>query len=938
MSHLEREKRISEFWEKNKIFEKSVEQRPVTKQYVFYDGPPFATGTPHYGHILGLTSKDVFPRYWTMKGFRCERRWGWDCHGLPIENIAEKALGIKRKKEIEEYGIKKFNAFCRSKVLSYVSEWKKTVIRLGKWIEFDNSYKTMDKTYMETIWWIFKKLYNEGYIYEGKKILMYCPRCETPIAKAEIAMDNSYKEVTEKSVIAKFKVKGEDKYILAWTTTPWTLIGNVALAVNSKMDYVEIENNGERLIVAKDRLDEIEGDYKVIKEFKGKELLGLEYEPLYKTAEGKAYIVIDGGQEVSNEEGTGIVHMALYGEFDYEMIKKYKLAQVQHIDEHGNVVKGPKEFIGKFFKDVDKDVIEDLEDRNLLYKVKNYTHPYPFCYRCKTPLFYNAVDSWFVDIQKIKPMLLKEAKKIHWHPEEGTKKRFENNIKAAPDWTISRNRFWATAIPVWKCKKCGAIEVIGSRKELKEKAIEKIDEDIDLHKDAVDEIHLKCPKCGSKMDRIPEVIDCWFESGSMPYASKHYPFENKDWFKTNFPSDFISEYIGQIRAWFYYMHVMGVLIFGKPAYRHVVVTGNILAEDGQKMSKSLKNYPEPTLIFDKFGADALRFYLMDSPVIRAQDLNFREDGVKEIYRKVVLLLENISNFYFMFDNNNKEFNYNSSTEIMDRWIVSRTNSLIEKVTSLMDDYNIQEACDSIVSFIDELSTWYIRRSRARFKKGDNKAIKTLAYVLMNLIKVMAPITPFITEDIYQRFKEKNKELYESVHLDMWPNAQKEKIDIALEDEMKEVREIISSALDERAKAKIPIRQPLPRITIYGTKVGKEFYDIIKEELNVKEVVVKEGEKKIELDTTITPELEREGIARTIIRKVNSMRKENKLTIKDRIVLYVNTKDDKIKQALEEHKKTVMENIQADKIEYKQPKKGKEFNINGIKVSIGLEIK
>jgi len=453
LSRSDKEKELVEFWEKNKTFEKSVDSRPSSKQYVFYDGPPFATGLPHYGHILGLTSKDVFPRFWTMKGFRVERKWGWDCHGLPIENIVEKDLNIQNKRQIEEMGVDTFNETCRSKVLFFADEWKKTVRRMGKWIDFDNSYKTMDDTYMESVWHIFKRLYDEGYIYEGKKVLLYCPRCQTPLSNSEIAMDNSYKDVTEKSLTAKFKVKGEDKtYLLAWTTTPWTLIGNVALAINPDLVYAKVELNGEYLILAKDRISSIKYDVDIVSEMKGEKLLGLEYEPLYSVpSDKKGYYVLSGGNDVSAEEGTGIVHMAIYGEFDYQMIKKYDLPIIQHVGNHGGLTLGPEKWIGIWFKKADAHVIEDLDDRGLLFETINYTHSYPFCYRCETPLFYNAVDSWFVDIQKIKSKLLERNNQINWYPDHLKEGRFKNILETAPDWSISRNRFWATTIPVWKC-------------------------------------------------------------------------------------------------------------------------------------------------------------------------------------------------------------------------------------------------------------------------------------------------------------------------------------------------------------------------------------------------------------------------------------------------------------------------------------------------------
>ncbi len=534
MLYIEKEEEIIQFWKENKIFEKSVESRSKKKPYVFYDGPPFATGLPHYGHILSFVTKDVFPRYWTMKNHRCERKWGWDCHGLPIESICERALNLKQKNEIYEMGLSEFNEFCRSKVLWYTNEWKNTVERMGKWIEFDNAYKTMDNSYMETIWFIFKKIYDEGYVYKGKKVLLYCPRCETPLSNFEISMDNSYKDVTEKSLIAKFKLKdNSDTYLLAWSTTPWTLIGNVALAVNSKLNYVKIRVEDEFLILIKSRLDIINENYEIVDEFKGEDLINKPYEPLYQVSvktDKVGHFIIDGGEDVLSDEGTGIVHMAIYGEFDYEMINKYDMPIIQHIDEQGKLAEGPEDWKGLWFKDVDKEVLDDLNSRNLLYNTEDYKHSYPFCYRCDTPLMYNALDAWFINIQRIKPTLLKTNERINWYPKE-ISKSYQNIIKSAPDWCISRNRFWATTMPIWLCVKCNTIKVIGSVKELQDHANETVPDNLDLHRHIVDDIHLKCSECGNIMNRIPEVFDCWLESGSMPYAAKHYPFENVDWFK-----------------------------------------------------------------------------------------------------------------------------------------------------------------------------------------------------------------------------------------------------------------------------------------------------------------------------------------------------------------------------------------------------------------------
>src|SRR5271157_247079 len=758
MSHLERESRILEFWEKNKIFEKSIDQRPQDNQFIFYDGPPFATGLPHYGNILGFISKDLFPRYWTMKGYRCERRWGWDCHGLPIENIAEKELKIKEKQEILKLGIDKFNAFCRSRVLWYAHEWKEFVQRMGKWIEFDDAYKTMDITYMETVWHIFKTFHEKNLIYQGKRILLYCPRCETPLSKFEITMDNSYKEVSEKTIVAKFKILGAENrtFILAWTTTPWTLIGNVALAVNSKLDYVKVNADDECLILTKNALNTLNTPFEIVEEFKGNKLLGLKYEPLYEIEEVKnGYFIIDGEEGVTAEEGTGVVHLAAYGEFDMDMIQKHDLTFVQHISEDGRLTKGPSEWIGTWFKDLDKKVAVDLYNRMRLYRIDDYTHSYPFCYRCETPLIYNAIDSWFVDIQQIKEKLLEKSNAINWYP-RAMKSAFENVITSAPDWNISRNRFWATAIPVWRCESCNAIKVIGSIKELQENALEPVPDDVDLHKHVVDNIYLQCQACGKRMVRIPEVLDCWLESGSMPFAAMHYPFENADWFETNFPSDFVAEYIAQVRAWFYYMLVVSVALVDQIPFKNVVVSGVILDADGKKMSKSKKNFVDPRKILEKYGGDALRFYLFSSPVMRAEDISFIEENLKETYKNILMLLANIKNFYSLFGKKNKTFTDTRSMNVMDQWIISRLNVAIKNTTVALDEYNCVDACNEVTSLIDDVSSWYIRRSRDRFKDVDaterNEAIRTLGYIMMNLSKLVAPLMPFIAEDIYQQFR------------------------------------------------------------------------------------------------------------------------------------------------------------------------------------------
>jgi len=950
MSYNEKEIELIQFWKDNQIFEKSVEQRPEKNPYIFYDGPPFATGLPHYGHILSFVTKDVFPRYWTMKGYHCERKWGWDCHGLPIESICEKALNLKQKNEIYEMGVSDFNEFCRSKVLWYTNEWKNTVERMGKWIEFDNSYKTMDNTYMETVWYIFKKIYNEGFVYKGKKVLFYCPRCETPLSNFEISMDNSYKDVTEESITAKFKLKEEPRtFLLAWTTTPWTLIGNVALAINSEQKYVKMKVDDEFLILIKNKLDIIKDEYEIIEEFKGKELLNKKYDPLYQVStnsNGNGHIVIDGGEDVLSDEGTGIIHIAIYGEFDYEMIKKHNLPIIQHIDEHGELTSGPKDWIGMWFKDVDEEVLEDLKQRNLLFNSEDYTHSYPFCYRCDTPLIYNALDAWFIDIQRIKPRLLETNEKIKWYPKE-IFKRYQNIVETAPDWCISRNRFWATAMPIWLCEECNEIKVIGSIKELQDNAVEEVPDNLDLHRHIVDEIHLRCPSCKKVMNRISEVFDCWLESGSMPYAAKHYPFENVEWFKSNFPSDFVSEYIGQVRAWFYYMHVISILLFNDIPFRNVVVNGNILAEDGTKMSKSKRNFPDPNLIVKKYGADALRIYLLSSQLMRAQDLNFKEEVVKQVYRRFNLLLINVLKFYSMIEINDLAIDVTISDNILDKWIISMLHVLIRDVTQRMDDYDTAEASRLFFNFVEDLSTWYLKNSRDRFK-SENKneklsAMNTFSYILSNLSKLLAPLTPFISEMIYQKLKDKGIVPLISVHLEPWPEFDEKLINLKIHENMGLTREIVKRSLELRENSKIPVRQVLQKIILKGVSLKNEYLDVIARAINVRKVIIETGEEKellVDLDTEITSELRLEGIARNLIRHLNNYRKKLNLSTKNRIDLYLTTNNKEILEALKTHEEKIKKLIQADNIIKNVEGKmdGKKFEIDNNIIEAYIEVK
>ncbi len=887
----QKEKRVLDFWQTNFIFEKSLEKTKDSKPYIFYDGPPFATGTPHYGHLLASVLKDVFPRYFTMQNRYVKRVWGWDCHGLPIENIAEKELGINSKDEIEKLGVKKFNNFCRSKVLTYANDWKYFVDRIGRWVEFDNSYKTMDNNYIESVWWAFKQLYDKGYIYEGEKILMYCPRCSTPLAKSEIAMDNSYKIVKDLTVVLKFKLKEKindnDVYALAWTTTPWTLPSNLALTVNPDLIYSYIKDKTDNTIylLGKDLISKFfksEEEYETIKEIKGKELEGKEFEPLFpyfaNTENAFKFLLAD---FVTAEDGTGIVHTApAFGEDDNVVCRKYKIPMVQPVDEKGNFTNDVKDFAGKYIHDANEEIINFLKSQNKVISVRKLEHEYPFCYRCETKLMYRALPAWFVDIQKIKNRLQELNLEINWIPEYLKEGRMQNNISTAPDWNISRNRYWASAIPIWKSES-NKIKVIGSIEELKKYAINLPAEEIDLHKDYLDEIILKVNN--EEYKRIPEVMDCWFESGSMTFAQFHYPFENKEFFDKNFPAQFVVEYIGQTRAWFYYMIVLSAILFDKIPFENVLTTGTILAEDGQKMSKSKKNYPDPNIVVNKYGADALRFYLLSSALMSGDNFNFAEKGVEEIYKKVSLLYYNVNNFYALYKDNSK-IELPNSKNILDSWIIAKTHNLIKECEINYEKYDTINLAKEIRSFIDDdLSTWYVRRCRDRFNDGDKDAQKTLAYVLSESSKVIAPLMPFVSEYVYQTvYSEK-----ESVHLQDFPKYDEKLINKELIENMKIVRNIVSLALKERELVKISLKQPLQELIVTGITLEQEYLDIIADELNVKKIVLGNKEEKeifVKLNTEITPELEAEGSARELSRGIQAYRKQLGLQQKDLIDL------------------------------------------------------
>ncbi|HVN26463.1 MAG TPA: class I tRNA ligase family protein [Candidatus Paceibacterota bacterium] len=1170
LPHLE--EKTLEAWDRERVFEKSLDQTRNGKPFAFYDGPPFATGLPHYGHILASTIKDVVPRYQTMRGRFVRRRWGWDCHGLPIEEIVERKLGISGKKQIEAIGVKTFNETCRSMVLQYVSEWRAMVRRIARWVDFDHSYKTMDVDYMESVWWAFKQIYDKDLIYEGRKVLLYCPRCETPVSNFEVAMDNSYRDVSEESVTVRFKVKPGQKigdhvvrdddsvFILSWTTTPWTLPGNVALAVGAGIDYVAVEHEGEYLIAASSRLKALGLDHAAKKfALAGSQLVGLSYEPLFDVEAVRSDANADRAYKVyaadfvTTDEGTGVVHTAVvYGEDDYALGLREGLPIVPLLDEKGKFNdKAPAFLQGAYFKDSEKTIKEDLTDRNLLFSKDLHTHSYPFCWRCGTTLFYNAIPAWFVNVQKIKPDLLKtNAAEINWYPEHLKHGRYEKSVEAAPDWNISRNRYWGNPVPVWKCESCDEREVVGSLDELSarvgpsknrywvmrhgeaesnifdivdsgqrkflhltprgrdevlasarafERDLKKRGERIDLmiHSDItravetaeiasavlnpdelvaeqqIQEIHLgptftgyhdekyhmmyptyearfherpkegeslpdlrarmwrfleqceeryegknilivtheypawmltqaaegwddwraiaemkargrdfvnfaeirpvavkriprndtgeadmhrpyidgvtfACKACGGAMRRTPEIFDSWMEAGSMPFAEYHYPFENREEFESRFPAQFVAEYIAQTRAWFYVMHVNSQILFGRAPFENVVTTGTILAEDGSKMSKSKNNFPDPKILIDKYGADSLRFYLMNSVVMQADNLNFSEQAVATVYRKVALIFWNVAKFFTTYVNAG-EFRaaaagrgVREEPTALDRWIEVRTEELVREVTARLDAYDTVKATRAIQDYVDDLSTWYLRRSR---KRKDRSFQTTFYRALSTACAVMAPFMPFLADEVYELLKPYADPAHhaESVHLAAWPTAPERDAagrdaDLKLLNDMADVRRLASLGLAARSAAGIKVRQPLAALIIGNASLGEELRSILADEVNVKEIRIDAGiANDVRLDTVITGELREEGLLRDLARMIQGLRQEAGLAPKDRIAVSLALAGDMLRIA-EKHERTLAADVGAELVEYRRSEKflaEQETTIDGQPAWIGI---
>ena len=955
---IEYEKAIVDFWKKNRVFEKSIEQRDINNGYVFYDGPPFITGLPHHGTLLSSIVKDAVPRFWTMRGKRIERRWGWDCHGLPAENFVEKQLGITDRREIgTKWPLSTYITKARESMVSNSEAWEGVIERVGRWVDFRGAYRTMDKNFMESVWWAFKTLYDQGKIYEGRKVLMYDTKFSTPVSKTEVTMDNdAYQTVTDPSVYVKFEIVSEGGLkgvkLLAWTTTPWTLPANLTLAINKELEYKIYSVGDEKLIVASELAKKALGEAEAVKTLKGEELIGLEYKPLMcnfsKEERKKNTYKVVAADFVSSSDGTGIVHIApAYGEMDYELSLEQNVDFIDLLDEGGYYLEPAKKWLNEMgVRDTDESGIElwaankfiakVLEEKGIVYKIEYIKHEYPFNPRSKQRIIYRAFPSWFFAVNGMKEQLIEENEDINWFPEYLKHGRFEKNIEAAPDWNLSRDRFWATAMPVWKGDK-GTIKVVGSYDELYELSGVRLE---DYHRPWVDEIEFDID--GEHFKRIEKVLDCWFESGSMPFAQLHYPFENKEKFEQNYPADFIVEYVGQVRAWFYYVHVVNTALFGRKAYRNVITTGTVAGNDGRKMSKSLGNYTDPTELMDKYSADALRFLMLSSPVLAGEDFALIDKDVSDVARKLSMIW-NVYDFFTMYASvdgfDSKQAIAVSKLENpLDIWLVSRVYELRNEITKGMEAYNIPSALANVLLFIDDLSNWFVRRSRRRFWKSEddtdkNAAYSTLYFVLVYLAKILAPFTPFLAEELYQKMTgaEFDSSVTESVHLLDWPKAGE--INQEVLEKMARTREIITEGLALRmnkseTEEQIKVRQPLAEYIYEGEALDEYYEQIIADEVNVKSVKV--GEKSY-LDKHLTKELLKEGFIRELIRFVQAARKKAGFEVDDRIKLSIDTEISKNWQDILKAEVLAVELGRDNNYQYDEVVK-----VNGKNITISLE--
>lgn len=897
------EEKILKFWKENKIFEKSVESRPQNKPWTFLDGPPFVTGMPHYGSLLSSLPKDVFGRYWTMKGYRVRRVWGWDGHGLPIENKVENALKIKRKRDIEEIvGVKKFIEECKKYVNDVSVEWEWYVDHIGRWVDFKNAYKTWDFNYMESVMWVFKQLYEKGLVYKGLRVSLYCPHCATPISNFEVAMDTeNYKDVTEPATTYKYQLKNEpNTYLLAWSTTPWNKIVTPALAINPKLEYVKVKQGNEFYILAKSTLKMLhpEPKYKIIETFRGSDLVGKEFVlhyDFYPVEPGKKRGIVIGGDFVTAEEGTGIVTLAVYGEEDLDVMQREQIQLVFHVDEEGIVKENVPKFAGMYYLKANKAVNADLQSRNLIYRDDSYTHSVAHCWRCGTRLFFNPQNAWYVNVQTLKKRMERTNESVNWFPQHFKMGRFLKSMEHAPDWNISRNRYWGSPVPVWECI-CGERFVPGSVAELEAAFGSKIN---DLHKPEIDEVTITCKKCGKKASRTPEVLDSWIEAGSASFAERHFPISQQK-LEDFFPPDFIAEYTGQIRAWFYVLHVIGTALYDSPAFKNVLVEGVILGTDGRKMSKNFKNYPDPKEMLTKFGGDALRLYLLGSPVMQGEDIRISETEYRDQVRGLLLIFWNVYNFFVTYATiDSWQPTAASDTfkpaSVLDQWVLSRLNNTIKTITQGFENYDTPKVVEAAWEFINrDVSTWYVRRIRDRVgpavvDSGDKQdAYQTLYTVLTSYCVILAPLIPFTTEEIY-----KNLTGAESVHLVNWLKTNKVYIHSELEKEMRSAQELASIAHAFRKQYSVKVRVPFKKLTYQGPNaLPFEIEQIVKDEINVYELIYRGKITQAQSNAQWviggqTDELNQDleaGKVRELIRKIQQLRKEKACRLDQKIVI------------------------------------------------------
>ncbi len=948
-----KEEEVLFFWKKNKIFEKSLKKNPKSKIFSFYDGPPFITGLPHYATLLPSIAKDIIPRYQTMKGRYVPRVWGWDVHGLPAENKVEQELGLKVKKDIEKFGVGNFIEAARKYVAKGSAQWRWYIDHIGRWADMDKPYRTDDLSYMETVIWIFKQLYDQGLIYKGKRVSLYCPRCSTPLSKFEVTMDadENYKNVDDPAVTVAFKLKDHrDTYILAWTTTPWTLPANNGLAVNPKIKYVTISNGKRKYILAKEALERYPQfkDWKTLKTLPGKELAGESFEPLFEplfNPDPKKDYKVWAASFPTTEEGTGVVHIApAFGEDDFNLGQAKKLSIPLILDEDGKFMEDlPFPWAGAYFKKADPAITEALEKKGLLVETGRITHSYPHCYRCATPLIYMAQDAWYMKIDPLRKEMLKTNQQINWVPNHFGKKRFKYNLENAPDWSLSRARYWGTPMPIWETKD-GERIVVGSIAEIEKLSGKKIK---DLHRPGIDEVVLTTPS-GEKAYRVKEILDVWFESGAMPYAQDHYPFKNKATFEKGFPADFIIEYTGQLRGWFYTLHVLATALKKKPAFKNVVVSGVLMGTDGRKMSKSYGNYPDPKLTIEKYGAESLRLYFMANKIMLGEDLDLNERDIQEA-RNSINILHNSLKYFTTYANLHgwQAKNKKPSTHVLDKWISARLEQLIDEYSTGLDNFDFPASTRPIAPLIEDLSTWYIRRSRDRIAAGDAKALSTLYEVLLKLSKAIAPTLPFTSEQVYGSLKGPKDP--ESVHLCDYPKTNKRLVSSnkTLLEKMELIRSFASAVHNLRAEAKQPLRQKMAKVVIKGSKglkSSKELVELLREEVNVEQITfdtkmgkdfikTKVGSVTVALDTKLTESLKREGLLRELLRQLQDVRKRQGLEVGQKAKLNYSTSDKQLTELIEENVDSIKEASHFSEVKEGASSEGIEVMDGRLKVTI-----